>query len=33
MKEINNSELLEVYKLIREYLKELKGKLEEKKND
>lgn len=33
MKEINNSELLEIYKLLKDYLKELKGKLEESKND
>lgn len=33
MKEISNSELLEVYKLLKEYVKELKQKLEEKKND
>ena len=33
MKEISNSELLEVYKLLKEYVKELKQKLAEQKND
>ncbi len=33
MKEVSNNELLEIYKLLKSYLKELKGKLEEPKND
>ena len=33
MKNISNNELLEAYKLLKNYVKELKQKLEEKKND
>ena len=33
MKNLNNKELLEVYKILTEFIASLKQKLEEKKND